>query len=194
RHPARLEHDAINTTTTTRPKEMTTMKTRLFESKTKAVIARLAAGRKPIPFLAAALAALVLTISAAASATFILKWGGPGAGDGQFYVSGVAVGASGNVYVADLYNHRIQKFDSNGNFLAKWGTFGSGDGEFYYPYDVATDPSGNVYVVDANNHRIQKFDQNGNFLTKWGSHGSGDGEFNFPLSITVDGSGMVYVA
>ena len=30
---------------------------------------------------------------------------------------GVAVDSSGNVYVADTYNHRIQKFDSSGTLL-----------------------------------------------------------------------------
>ena len=35
---------------------------------------------------------------------------------------------SGNLYVVDSYNNRIQKFDSNGNFLMKFGTRGSGMG------------------------------------------------------------------
>ena len=65
--------------------------------------------------------------------------------------------SSGNVYVSDRYNHRIQKFDSSGNFLLKWGSFGTGDGQFARPRGNAVDSSGNVYVVDAYNHRIQKF-------------------------------------
>lgn len=61
------------------------------------------------------------------------------------------------MYVADLYNHRIQKFDSAGNFLTKWGSFGSGDGQFDRPYGAAVDLSGNVFVADMGNNRIQKF-------------------------------------
>src|SRR5207253_5630265 len=85
---------------------------------------------------------------------------------GEFlYLSGVATDASGNVYVADSGNHRIQKFDANGTFLTTWGMHGSADGAFLGLGGVATDASGNVYVSDAGNNRIQKFDQGCDFLT-----------------------------
>jgi len=114
-----------------------------------------------------------------------------GNGDGQFNnPNGVAVD-SGDVYVADSDNHRIQKFDSSGTFLTKWGISGNGDGEFSIPRGVAVD-SGDVYVADSNNNRIQKFDSSGTFLTKWGISGVGDGEFSFPIGIAAD-SGNVYV-
>ena len=68
-------------------------------------------------------------------------------GDGEFDgPDGIAVDSSGNVYVSDYYNERIQKFDSNGNFITKWGTQGSGNGQFVEPEGVAIDSSGNVYV------------------------------------------------
>ena len=55
-------------------------------------------------------------------AMFITKWGSVGSEDGQFiYPIGVAVDSSGNVYVADYYNHRIQKFDSNGDVYNQMG-------------------------------------------------------------------------
>jgi hypothetical protein len=126
---------------------------------------------------------------------FVLTWGSVGTGDGQFNLPrGIAVDVSGNVYVADRFNRRIQKFDGTGTFLTKWGSLGSGDGQFNNAYGVAVDGSGNVYVVDTGNHRIQKFDGTGTFLTKWGSLGSGDGQFNNPFGAAVDGSGNVYVA
>jgi len=85
-------------------------------------------------------------------------WGSFGSGDGQFNVAvGVATDGSGNVYVADSRNYRIQKFDASGTFLYTWGKFGSGDGQFNPPFGVATDGSGNVYVADTQNNRIQKF-------------------------------------
>ena len=126
---------------------------------------------------------------------FLSKWGSYGSGNGQFkYPFGMAVDGSGNVFVTDQYNHRIQKFDSSGTWLAAWGSYGTGDGQFNYPIDVAIDTSGNVYIADNNNNRIQKFDNNGLYLGQWGSSGTGDGQFAYPYGVAVDGAGNVYVA
>src|SRR5437773_3992887 len=127
--------------------------------------------------------------------TFLTTWGSSGTGDGQFdFPFGVATDGSGNVYVADYGNDRIQKFDASGTFVTTWGSSGSGNGQFNGPGGVATDGSGHVYVADTNNHRIQKFDASGTFVTTWGSSGSGNGQFNGPDGVATDGSGNVYVA
>jgi hypothetical protein len=126
---------------------------------------------------------------------FDTKWGSNGPDEGQFSGPlGIATDASGNVYVADTGNDRIQKFTSAGAFLTEWGTFGSDEGQFHHPSDVATDASGNVYVVDAGNDRIQKFTSDGTFLTKWGSNGSGEDEFHLPMGIATDSHDDVHVA
>ena len=47
---------------------------------------------------------------------FVSKWGAEGSGDGEFYNPwGVAVASDGSVYVVDMWNHRIQKFTSDGH-------------------------------------------------------------------------------
>jgi streptogramin lyase len=117
-----------------------------------------------------------------------------GSGDGQFSFNpgGVATDGSGNVYVVDRGNSRIQKFDANGTFLAKWGSVGSGNKQFAVPSGIATDRSGNVYVADSGNLRIQKFDPNGNFLAKWVSVGLGT-QAPVPIGVATDRSGNVYV-
>jgi DNA-binding beta-propeller fold protein YncE len=118
----------------------------------------------------------------------IKKWGSTGVLDGQFN-SPASISydpSNGVVYVADLDNNRIQKFDTEGNFLSKWGVSGTGDGEFYHPGDIEADSSGNLYVVDIENSRIQKFDNEGNFLMNWGNTGIGDGEFDHPGDVMID--------
>jgi hypothetical protein len=51
-------------------------------------------------------------------------------GNGQFsYPSGVAIDASGNAWVVDGENNRVQKFNSKGEYLSKFGSGGSGNGQ-----------------------------------------------------------------
>ncbi len=105
--------------------------------------------------------------------------------------NGVATDASGNVYVAELGNNRIQKFNSSGTWERAWGknvngggvfgvctvaascqagSAGGLGGEMNFPIGVATDSAGSVYVADAANQRIQKFDSTGTFLRAWGKN------------------------
>jgi DNA-binding beta-propeller fold protein YncE len=59
--------------------------------------------------------------------TLVAKWGSKGSDDGQFNrPGGIVVDASGNVYVADFENHRVQVFSPEGRFLRKWGSEGVG--------------------------------------------------------------------
>ena len=69
------------------------------------------------------------------------------AGNGVFaQPEGLAIDSSGNFYVADTMNNRIEKFDPSGNFILQWGTPGAGNGQFafssYGCYGIAVDSSG----------------------------------------------------
>ena len=108
--------------------------------------------------------------------------GGSGSRDGEFNNPvGVAVDSQGFVYVADMGNSRIQKFQpSTGSFVTKWGSPGSGPGQFRKPRAIAVDAQGNVSVLDSQTGRIQKFSPDGTrHLGSWGgSLGTGDGQFS----------------
>jgi tripartite motif-containing protein 71 len=70
---------------------------------------------------------------------------------------GVTVDGAGDVYVSDTGNHRIEKFDREGNFITQWGGFGNGKGQFNFPYGIAVDVKGSVFVVDSGNTRVEQF-------------------------------------
>ncbi len=96
--------------------------------------------------------------------SFLRKWGGPfamnihGPFNGWFMTAtAVAIGPDGNVFAADFYNNRIQKFSPRGKFLTTIGSNGSGPDGLKYPTDVAIDSEGTVYIADFGNRRIARF-------------------------------------
>ena len=106
---------------------------------------------------------------------------------------GVAVDFSGNIFVADTGNNRIQKFNSSLIWQLSVGATGVTDGLFTNLEGITVDSS-YIYVADTGNNRIQKFtnDSNATFVQKWGSAGSADGQFNYPQGINNYG-GFIYV-
>jgi hypothetical protein len=105
---------------------------------------------------------------------------------------GVAVDATGNLFIADLYNNVIRKVDTNGiittvagnGYGARYNTGGySGDGgaatnaELNEPAGVALDAIGSVFIADSYNNVIRKVDTNGIITTVAGNgYGAGSWE------------------
>jgi tripartite motif-containing protein 71 len=113
---------------------------------------------------------------------FRFAWGSHGYLPGQFSgPQGIAVDSSGNVYVADTQNQRVQKFDYSGNYLSEIAGIG-------YPLDVAVDASGNVYIADGSNNQILKYDSSFTHTASLGSSGNGDYQFQTPSGVTLDPS------
>jgi sugar lactone lactonase YvrE len=122
-------------------------------------------------------AGVVTTLAGAAGASGSVD--GAGAAARFNRPSGLAVDGSGNVYVADTYNHTIRKITPAGVVSTLAGTalaYGSADGtgaaaRFFYPQGVAADGSGNVYVADSNNLTIRKITPAGVVTTLAGAAG-----------------------
>lgn len=118
---------------------------------------------------------------------------------------GVAVDTAGNVFVADLSNHRIRRVTPAGAVSTVAGsTAGFVDGagataRFNNPIDLAVDAAGNVYVADFSNFRLRKVTPGGLVSTPAGSSsGFSDGvgiaaQFSALRGIAVDAAGTVYV-
>ncbi len=114
-------------------------------------------------------------------------------GEGKFdRISDIATDRLGNIYVADLNNQRIQKFNSAGSFMFMFGSNGVTDGLLSNPNTVAVDGNGNIFVGDDRN-RVQKFDSAGNFILSFGTSGSGASMFWQTTDLFIDSSGNVYV-
>ena len=68
--------------------------------------------------------------------------------------------------MVDGGNHRVQKFDINGNYLLQFGGRGKGDGQLNAPYGI-TAHDDKVYVADYSNHRIAVFQSDGQFCSSF---------------------------
>jgi subtilisin family serine protease/DNA-binding beta-propeller fold protein YncE len=130
----------------------------------------------------------------AATALFQNSIGSAGSGNGQFsYPRGIAVDASGSIWVADDGNNRVEKFNSKGEYLTQFGTKGSGNGQLNLPTDVAITSGGDLWVTEAVNRRVQKFNSKGEYLAKFGTEGAGNGQFYEPSGIAIASNGDLWV-
>lgn len=126
---------------------------------------------------------------------------------------GIAVDASGNLYIADEANERIRVVNTSGviSTFAGDGTAGySGDGgaatsaELNHPINVEVDASGNIYIADYLNNRIRKVNTSGTISTFAGDGTagfSGDGGaataaeiYMSTGAVKIDGYGNLYIA
>ncbi|MCX6273028.1 MAG: T9SS type A sorting domain-containing protein [Bacteroidetes bacterium] len=149
--------------------------------------------------------------------TTIAGTGTPGYQDGidinaQFcYPTGICTDAAGNIYVADSWNHRIRKIDTDGMVstvagggnsmgLNAAGDFADGpdtSARFYTPTGICVDDSDRIFVADSYNHRIRLI-KNGTVSTYAGSGPTGPGQgghqngnpdmarFNTPTAVCIE--------
>jgi sugar lactone lactonase YvrE len=121
----------------------------------------------------------------------------------------VATDTTGNMLIADTWNNRIRKVDTNGiiSTVAGIGTSGSsGDGgaatnaSLYWPYAVALDSFGDLFIAEYGNNRVRKVDTNGVITTVAGGGAGGDGGMatnallKRAVGVAVDTAGNLFIA
>ena len=144
-----------------------------------------------VPFLSSPLLADIETRAFQPSFTI----GKEGRELGQFrQPSGVVADDTGQLFVADTYNHRIQTFAPDSRFVRAFGVEGEQPGALSRPKGLAWGPQHLLYVADTGNHRIQVFDRQGEVAFVLGSFGDAPGQFNAPEGVAVDAHGTIYVA
>jgi sugar lactone lactonase YvrE len=139
----------------------------------------------------------------------IIVAGGNGLGLAANQLDGPAdvfVDSSGNIYVADQLNDRIQEFPSGSTSATSGITIAGGNGvgsvanRLYNPNAIFVDNIGNIYVADADNYRVQEFPPgstsatNGVTIAGGNGEGSAANQLSYIQDIFLDKNGNLYVA
>jgi hypothetical protein len=76
---------------------------------------------------------------------------------------------SGDIYISDWGNHRVQIFSPDGELKNVVGEFGSGNGQFNRPTGITVDNHGDFYVADWGNNRVLMYNSEGQYI--WSFYG-----------------------
>ncbi len=103
--------------------------------------------------------------------------------------------SSNNIYVTNLAEKRVEKYDSNGvfvrNYYADWN---SPDSQFYSIKGIAIDSSNNLIVIDNNINKVHIISNAGNLISEFATQGTADNQLSSPKDVAVDAAGNIYIA
>jgi sugar lactone lactonase YvrE len=126
---------------------------------------------------------------------------GWGSAPNQFgFPSSVYVDNNGNIFVADNFNHRIQKWTpgaTQGITVAGGNGAGSSPNQLSNPWGIYLDKNGNIFVADRDNHRIQKWTPGatqGTTVAGGNGGGSSANQLSSPLGVYIDFNGNIFIA
>src|SRR5688572_7468735 len=114
----------------------------------------------PVPLLVLAATLAFPPAARAFDTDYLFEWGGFGSGNGQFSSPyEIAIGPTGDVFVFDAGNGRIQRFTADGVYITSWSSNQVG-----YPAtnSIAIGAGGRVLLQKQ--HLILHYDADGNYL------------------------------
>jgi sugar lactone lactonase YvrE len=128
--------------------------------------------------------------------SFIRSFGSAGSGAGQFNGPEQVAVVGNEIYVADISNNRVQRFNkTTGAYVSQFGAPGTGPGQFSNPSGLVYNPiNGLLYVSEVGNDRVQVFSTTGIYQFQFSAPGAGNGQLNNPYAMAVDSAGNIYVA
>ncbi|HEX6596646.1 MAG TPA: hypothetical protein VF045_06900 [Acidimicrobiales bacterium] len=156
-------------------------------------------------------AGIIHTVAGGGKGQYVESDGWP-AGEAFLYgPSDVAFDPAGNMYVSELYEHRVRRVDAGTGIITTYaGTrvagF-SGDGgpaasaQLHNPNGLAVDAAGNLFIADTGNQRVRRVDATTGAITtvvgggnlEYGTEGPATEMEVHVWAVAVDGSGAVYV-
>ncbi len=124
--------------------------------------------------------------------------GKEGSGEGQFKgIGGIATDASGDLYVTDSGNDRVEEFASSGKIIRAFGSSAPGSGQLLSPGASRSTRAANVWVLNSmgasEGGRVVEFSSSGAFKSQFGSKGAGPGQILVAGGIAFSG-GHLYVS
>jgi len=122
----------------------------------------------------------------------VSSWGSQGQDKNQFNLPrSIAKDHSGNIWVLDSGNSRIQIFSGLGVFISTWGSFGTSQGYLNLPLDFTLNFIDQSVLADTGNFRLQVFNDQGAPVTAAGWYGGGPYQFREPAGVVITNTGMV---
>jgi hypothetical protein len=99
------------------------------------------------------------------------------------------------IYITDMNNHKIKRFDKNLNFISALYKRESENQEeqFGYPLSCASSNQGDLYILDSENNRVVKLDIFGNFIQNFGGFDAGKYQLKNPKSLAVSSNSNIFV-
>ena len=132
------------------------------------------------------------------------------------YPRGLAFDKFGNIYVADMFNHRVRKIAVTTGIITTVAGIGNVPGtaadnvaatstRLNFPRDVAVDTFGNIYIADTHNYRVRKVTASTGIISVFAGTGgtlpspvlgiaASASTLYYPSAITIDPSGNLFIS